>query len=419
MYKFAHIADTHLGANRHPALEHIELQIFNEAMDKCIEEKVDFILICGDLFHIGLPDLGIVNNCVKKLKEVQDQGIPVYVIFGSHDYNPNTDSIVDILDSAGLIRDIVSGEGIGGKIRLTFCVDRKTGAKITGIHARKGGAERTYYENLDTKQLEDEDGFKIFCLHAGLSEFKPPHMAAMETIPVSCLPKGFDYYAGGHIHQRIEEQLPDYQRIVYPGPIFSGYPRDFEETAKGEKRGFYIVSFDDKVHDLKFVELFSPKKLEYFEFDVTGRNSTQANRELLERIQNLEVGDKIVLLKIKGELSGGKTSDINTSQVRDILVSNGAIYVNVNRYGLTSKEFQAIKVKGEDPITIEKNLLRENIGAVKVSSKNLKGKKGIALAETLLKTMRIEAKQSESKRDYTSRITEEGLNILGIREVFE
>ena len=98
MFKFAHLADIHLGANRNPILETMEIEKFNRAMNKCMEEKVDFILICGDLFHIGIPDMSIVKNCVLKLKELYDQGIPVYVIFGSHDYNPNVDSIVDILE---------------------------------------------------------------------------------------------------------------------------------------------------------------------------------------------------------------------------------------------------------------------------------------------------------------------------------
>lgn len=419
MFKFAHLADTHLGANRHPALEPIETQVFKQAMDKCIEEKVDFILICGDLFHIGIPDMSVVNNCVKKLKEISDNGIPVYVIFGSHDYNPTTDSIVDILNSAGLIKNIVVGaETDEGKIKLDFVVDEKTGAKITGIHARKGGVEKVYYENLERESLEKESGFKIFCLHVGLSEFKPAHMASMETIPVSYLPKNFSYYAGGHIHKRIDESLPDYEHIVYPGPIFSGGSQDLEMTAKGEKRGFYIVSFDEKVTDLRFFEI-EPCNFMFKEFNVDGKNSIQANQFLESQMQNLDADGKIILLKIKGELSGGKTSDIRASNYRSILAEKGALFVDINRHGLSSKEFSAVEVQGEDVPAIEKKLLRENICAIRVSLENLKGEKGSVLAEKLLKILRIESKEGESKRDYNSRILEEGLSCFGLQEVFK
>lgn len=419
MYKFAHIADTHLGANRHPALEKIENEVFNQVMDKCMEDKVDFILICGDLFHIGIPDLGVVNNCVRKLKEVSDQKIPVYVIFGSHDYNPNTESIVDILNSAGLIKNIVMGsETDEGKIKLEFWVDKKTGAKITGINARKGGVEKTYYDCLERESLEKEPGFKIFCLHNGLSEFKPAHMASMETIPVSSLPKHFSYYAGGHIHKRVEESLPDYEHIVYPGPIFSAGSQDLELSAKGEKRGFYIVSFDDKVEDMEFIEI-EPCEFAFHEFNVDGKNSTHANQFLEAQLQKVDVAGKIVLIKIKGELSGGKTSDIKASELKNILAANGALIVDVNRHGLSSKEFSAVEVHGEDVPMIERKRLRENIGAVRVSIDKLKGEKGAELAERLLKILRIEVQEGEAKKDYNSRILEEGLDCLGVEEVFK
>jgi DNA repair exonuclease SbcCD nuclease subunit len=418
MFKFAHLADIHLGANRHPALEAIEIQTFNDAMDKCIDATVDFILICGDLFHIGIPDMSVVKKCARKLKEVQNHGIPVYVVYGSHDYNPNTDSMVDVLESAGLIKNVVQGKDAGnGKIGLEFVVDEKTGAKLVGINARKGGVERVYYERLDRKSLEKEDGFKIFCMHSGLSEFKPPHMAAMDTIPVSFLPKGFDYYAGGHIHQRIEEKLPGYERLIFPGPIFSGYPRDLEQTAKGEKRGFYIVTFDGTDLTFEFIELFGPETLRYLEIDVSEKNSTKAFSDIEDQVQELDVTDKIVLLKITGELAGGKTSEIRTWHFKNILIANGAIFVDINKHGLSSREYDAVKITGEDVPTIEAKLLRENIGAVKISISSLKDEKGAKTAQALLDILRIDVKMNEAKRDYTARIINEALESLGLQEM--
>ncbi|NIO36872.1 serine/threonine protein phosphatase, partial [Candidatus Bathyarchaeota archaeon] len=60
MYKFAHIADCHLGANRNPVLQKLESDAFEKAMTKSIEEEVDFIVISGDLFHSNIPDMGVV-----------------------------------------------------------------------------------------------------------------------------------------------------------------------------------------------------------------------------------------------------------------------------------------------------------------------------------------------------------------------
>ncbi|MEM3538464.1 MAG: DNA repair exonuclease [Nitrososphaerales archaeon] len=418
MYKFAHMADIHLGANREPTLEKLEIETFRKAMDKCIEERVDFILICGDLFHVGIPDLGVVKEAVAKIKEVKDKNIPIYVIYGSHDYTPTGTSIIDVLESAGIIIKIVKGKMIDDKLKLEFFIDQKTKAKLVGISARKIGLESKYYEILDRESLENEDGFKIFAFHSGLNEFKPAYLSQMETVPISYLPKGFDYYAGGHIHDRSENSLPGYKKVVFPGPLFIGYGRDFEQTAKGEKRGFYIVSFSDKVEKIEFVEMKSFEGI-YFEYDASYKNALQVQKELKEELSKLDVKDKIVALKIRGELSGGKTSDIDFFQLKNMLIENGAIYIYLNRHGLTSKEYAAVKIMGEDIATIERKLFKENISSIKVSNESLKDEKGALLAVELLKTLRQEPKLNESKKDYEARMQEHGIETLQLSEVLK
>lgn len=418
MHKFAHMADIHLGANREPTLEKLEIETFRKAMDKCIEEKVDFILICGDLFHVGIPDLGVVREAVIKMKEVKDKGIPIYLIYGSHDYTPTGTSIIDVLESAGLITKIVKGKVIDGKLKLEFFTDPKTKAKLVGISARKIGLESKYYEILDRESLENEDGFKIFAFHSGLNEFKPAYLSQMETIPVSYLPKGFDYYAGGHVHDRSENSLLGYEKVVFPGPLFIGYGRDLEQIAKGEKRGFYIVSFSDKVEKIEFVEMESLEGI-YFEYNASYKNALQVQKELKEKLSKLDVKDKMAALKIKGELSGGKTSDIDFLQLKNMLIESGAIYIYLNRHGLTSKEYAAVKVMGEDIATIERKLFTENVGSIKVSNGSLKGEKGALLAIELLKMLRQETKLNESKKDYEARMLEHGIETLRLSEVFK
>jgi exonuclease SbcD len=413
MFKFAHFADCHIGANRGPVLEKLELAAFSKAMDVCMQENVDFILIAGDLFHANLPDMYVANEAVKKMKEVKDAGIPIYVIYGSHDYSPNGTSIIDILDSTGLIKKIVKGEDVDGKLRLEVFTDAKTKAKLVGISGRKAGLERNYFEMLDREFLEKEEGFKIFAFHSAISELKPEFLAQMESIPVSLLPKGFDYYASGHVHRRTESGFAGYERVVFPGALFGAYSRDLEDSAKGEKRGFYLVSFDDKVEEVKFMEV-SVCDFEYFEYDVSDKNSVQAKKDLLDKLSDVEAENKIAVVKIKGELSGGKTSDISSSEIRDLLKENGALDVIINRYGLTSKDYSSVRAMGEDVPAIENRLLRENIGAVKVSLEELKAERGARLAQDLLKVLRQGQKLNETKKDYVERIQKHALNTLGL-----
>ena len=71
MYRFAHIADCHIGAWRDQTLRDLNIRAFEAAMDKCIEERVDFIIISGDLFDVNIPDLSSVKRTASKMREVR------------------------------------------------------------------------------------------------------------------------------------------------------------------------------------------------------------------------------------------------------------------------------------------------------------------------------------------------------------
>ncbi len=425
MYKFAHIADCHLGAQKYSELKELEIKAFKECLDKCIKEKVDFIIIAGDLFHSNLPDMGIVKQAVGKLKEVADKGIPVYINYGSHDFSPNETSIIDVITESGLLKKlfnayIVENNQGEEKLKLKFITDKKTGAKLTGISGRKMGIDDTYYDMLDKKSLEEEDGFKIFVFHTSIKNLLPDFLSKMDGIDIKRLPKKFDYYAGGHIHQKIcETQLEGYNIITYPGPPFAGYPRDLEMSAKGEKRGFFIVEFDEKIKSVNFCEdknfyELNLAKYDFLSFKADDKNSNQLYDEILEKIKQRDVNEKIVILKVKGELSGGKTSDINFQEIKRILKESGAVHVSINHHGLVSKEFTKIRVKGETTEEIEENLLLENIRNIEVGQEELNTKEGAKLAVNLLKTLRKSPKPNEKKSDYKNRILSESLEVLDL-----
>ncbi|MDG7002165.1 MAG: metallophosphoesterase, partial [Nitrososphaerota archaeon] len=400
MHKFAHISDIHLGAFREPEIRELEKQVLDETVKKCIELSVDFVLISGDIFHVGIPDLSVVNDSIRIFRKLQDANIPIYAIYGSHDYTPNGTSIIDILDTAGILTKIMKARTDDeGFVILDFFTDPKTGAKLTGISARRVGLESKLYEKLDKPRLEHEKGFKIFAFHSGITEFKPAFLSEMDTIPISNFPKGFNYYAGGHIHKRDEFEFPGYPKIVFPGPLFTGYGKDIEDTAKGTRRGFYVVSFDDKVAGLEFIPMKGFDG-EFFEYDVTGRNSHQAMKEISQKLDRMEVNGKVVIVRLRGELSGGKTSDIDTIELRRNLATRGAIFVHINRFSLSTKEYEGNRVSGEDVPSIEVNLFKENIGTVNISQLNLKGRDGVDSAIELLKVLRQQPKLGETKNGY-------------------
>jgi DNA repair exonuclease SbcCD nuclease subunit len=392
---------------------------FLYALDECMRRKVDFIIITGDLFHSNIPDLAVVNVAVKKMSVLVSHNIPIYVIYGSHDYSPNETSIVDILSSANLFKKVVRGEVKDEKLKLEFFTDHKTGAKIVGVSARRLGLEKKYFEILDRESLESEPGFKIFAFHSGITELKPRHLTHMESIPLSYLPKGFNYYAGGHIHQHFKQEVKGYGLVAYAGTTFAGYPRDLEENAKGEKRGFFIISFNSSgIENIEFVEIPLPEHF-LFEYDATGKSSTIVREELIKNVREIPVKGKIVLLKVSGEMAGGNPSDIDFTEIRNMLLQRGALYVSVNRHGLTTKEYGGFRTVDEDVSEVERKLLREDIGTVKVSGASLKGEEGAKLAFGLLNILRQRQKAGETKKDYENRMLKQAIDFLKLEGAFK
>ena len=417
MYSFAHLSDVHIGAFRQPILQNLVIDAFNKAMDLCLQKKVDFIIISGDLFDSNIPDMGLLNSAVRKMGEVKEKGIPFYVIYGNHDFSPTQTSIIDILQSANLFTKVTKSKTEEGKLKLEFTTDERTKAKLCGISGRRQGIDREYYEILDRESLEREKGFKVFVLHGAVSGYMPADLVEAEPMPVSNLPKGFEYYAGGHIHERLLNREHGYN-IAYPGTLFGTNFTDLERSAKGEKRGFFLASFSDKLENIEFVPI-SVCGYDLREYNADDKTSVRVQNELSELVRGIEPEGKIVLLKVAGEMSGGKTSDVDFQQFKKVLKENGALEVLPNSYRLSSKEYTSVEVAGEDIDEIEERLFRENIGTVKVSDLKLKGESGIKLSRDVLNVLKQPKPENEEKKPYEERIASEAVEALRIRDAFE
>jgi len=427
MHKFAHMSDCHIGAWRDEKLRDLNLQAFEKAIDLCVEEKVDFILISGDLFDSNIPDLYQVKRAVEKLRLAKDKGINVYLIFGSHDYSPNTISMIDVLESADLFEKVSKAEFEEDKLELQFVEDPKTGAKLTGLPGRKMGLEKDYYETLDVEPLEKEEGFKIFQFHTSVTELNPGYIPEARCVPLSLLPRSFDYYAGGNIHKKIEGKFTDYPIVTYPGSLFGTDFRDLEDMAQGERRGFFIVEFDGAVRNVKFVEV-NISDVVYHLFDADRKTARQVEEFLVEKAKDIDVENKIVLFRVAGMMSTGRSVDIDFRRIKEILLERGAVYANINRYAIKSKERIEVKVKGERKAEIEERIFKEKMSGFKIDpsikSKKIRrllesrlvGEKGVELARNLLDALKIEKKEGENKADFHARVLHNALELTQLED---
>ena len=412
LYKFSHITDCHLGSWRNPKLRDLNIKAFERSILISIKEQVDFILITGDFFDVNIPQLAPVKKAVEIMKHARDSGIPIYMIYGSHDFNTANISMIDILHSAELFIKPTEFEFNTDSIILKFFVDEKTGAKITGISGRKVGLDKEIYERLDKQKLESEDGFKIFLLHKGIQEILPLNLQFRDSIPISLIPKGFDYYGGGHIHKRVEKKL-DSSIIAYPGPLFGSTFQDLEETAKGETRGFYIISFDKQIIDCKFIEI-NVAEILYKEIVSQKWNSEKLKNEITRNISELEVKDKVVLIKVKGKLLG-KRSNIDFGKFSLDISKRGALLSFININTLSTDETSSVAVQSNNKLDIEREIFHESIKNFQTEStlsnklKNqinskLTGKAGENISISLLDVLRNEKLENENASTYDDRI---------------
>src|SRR3989338_8546158 len=401
--KFAHLADCHIGSWRDPKLKDISTLAFSKAVDKCIEEQVDFILIAGDLFNTSFPRLDNLKLAVTALNRLKKKAIPVYIIPGSHDYSPSGKTMLDVLEEAGLFVNVVKGEEADGKLKLSFTTDEKTGAKITGILGKRYSLEKTYYENLSSENLEKEEGYKIFMFHSGIDELKTEDTGHIISQPISLLPKNFDYYAGGHVHIVKDTRIDGYGIIAYPGPLF---PNSFSELEKLERGGFYIVDDNLTWHP---IQVYNIHKII---IDCNQKNPQQIYDEIINEIKDKEFNNTIVLIRLSGSLSSGKPNDIDFKDIFAQLYDKSAYFVMKNTNALTTKEFEEIKIDTKSVEDAEVAIIKEHLGQIKISNMDIE--KEESLIKEMMKVLATEKQEGETNTDFERRVKEEMSKVLDI-----
>ena len=338
--KFAHLADCHIGGWKDIELKELSIKAFENAVNICINENVGFLLIAGDLFNTSLPSIDLIKRTAEILNKLKEADIDAYIIPGSHDFSPSGKTMIDVLENAGLMVNVMNIKDN----KLLFTHD-KTGVKITGLVGLRSSLDRYYYENLDFSNLENEDGFKIFMLHNTINELKPKDLEKVEGLPMNLLPKGFDYYAAGHVHY-IKESEYDKGKLIYPGPLF---PNNFKELEELKHGGFYI--YDNG--NLKYIPI-KLKDVLCIEINADGKTSREVEDEILE-IKSYE--DKVLLLRVKGVLKEGKSSDINFKTISDSFRNSFVFLKNTTK--LTSKEFLDMEIKEGEIEDVEEDIIKE------------------------------------------------------------
>jgi len=86
--KFVHASDIHVGGFAGRALRVKEEETLTTFVNRCIDEKVDFVVLAGDTFDSNIPPIREAIMFSKQMRKLKEAGIRVYAVYGSHDYSP-------------------------------------------------------------------------------------------------------------------------------------------------------------------------------------------------------------------------------------------------------------------------------------------------------------------------------------------
>ena len=241
--RFIHAADLHIdsplrGLSRYPGaplalLRGATRRALERLVDLALDEQVDFVLLAGDLYDRDWPDFHTGLFVRSQMVRLGRAGIGAFIVQGNHDAHGVITRQVSWPDNVTLFSSrsahTVHLSALGVAIHGHSFPDREVPEDLVpGYPAAVPGC------------------FNIGLLHTSLTgmeghdTYAPTSLAVLKT-------KGYDYWALGHVHQRLV--VSEQPRVVFPGNLQG---RHAKETGP---KGCELVSVNGADIQSQFVAL--------------------------------------------------------------------------------------------------------------------------------------------------------------------
>lgn len=329
MPTFIHTADLHLDTpfsglskwdeKRAATLKSANKNSFNNIINICISEKIDFLVVAGDVFDAAEKSLSAQLSFAKGLEMLATNGIRAYVSAGNHDPLTSWSPHIKLPENTVLFDS--------KKVEKHIYIDAngKPSAEILGISHDTQGVK----ENLMKLFPGSDSNIPVIAvLHgnlSGQSEHEPYAPFQAEDMHIS----GIDYWALGHIHKR------QVIRSQYPAAVYPGNPqgRHFGET--GEKGCYKVRITNGQPPELTFLPLATTEFI-YKDIDISGiKDFNSLTGKLSEFLASLPEEKTFVLrLTLSGRtaLHSGLMQSVNlrdiTEQLSESGVTGSRIYID-------------------------------------------------------------------------------------------
>lgn len=280
--KLIHTSDLHLGSTFRvlgdkSKLHRIDCQnVFSKIIDICLKEKVNALLIGGDLFDTAEPQKSLVKFVITEFERLNKEKISVFISSGNHDPH-KSDSVwlhykfpsnVFIFDSPDLEPKEIDGLSVYG---IAYTNDTK--------------------EPLKGFKADDNDNFKVGLIHGSVvsvnwdEQPEAGYRRIAETDLDSCK---LDYVALGHFHDILE--IKSKTRCFYSG---SPEPLTFKNR---NDCSVLLISHDGSNVTVRPMKT-NIREFETLEIDCTNFESDSEIRKILEKYKGK---DKVFRLILRG-----------------------------------------------------------------------------------------------------------------------
>lgn len=211
--KFIHAADLHIDRSfegsipfdkrvQEKLIQANQIVLAN-IVDQAVFHEVDFVLFAGDTFHQNKPSLKTQKHFFEQMERLNRINIPVYMIFGNHDYYQKERYWFEFPKNVHLFVDeevktkvlkLNSGEKVAISA-FSYCHPWIQQEKVLEFPSR---ANVDYHVGMYHGELGTKD-------HGNYAPFSSSQMQE----------KNYDYWALGHIH--VPTIVSNHGRIVYSG----------------------------------------------------------------------------------------------------------------------------------------------------------------------------------------------------------
>ena len=287
--KFAHIADLHIGKRVHDfSMLEDQRYILDQMLGIFEEQRVDGILIAGDVYDKVVPSAEAVqlfDECITRLAKLK---MPVYMISGNHDSAERLSFGAKLFESS----DIYISQVYDGKVKKVGLEDEYGLVNVYLLPFLKPATVRHVLQRDDIESYEDSVTVALqecevdasqrnvlvahqFVTGADRCDSEETSVGGLDNVSAEVFDE-FDYVALGHIHRP--------QKMGKETLRYSGTPLKYSFSEVEHKKSVTIVELLEKgnvqISTVPLVPLRDMRKVRGTYMEVTAKESYTAENKM-------------------------------------------------------------------------------------------------------------------------------------------